>query len=79
MNDIDRRRMTKFRENLKTLRVQLVGTQHDLASKCNVHRSKISALESNENENLNVTTLFELAKGLGVKPSQLVDFTIEVD
>lgn len=71
--------MSKFRENLKVLRIQLVGTQHQLASKCNVHRSKISALETNPDENLNLTTLFELAKGLGVPASQLIDYDFDYE
>lgn len=79
MDDISKRRMLKFRENLKRLRLERVGTQHNLASRCNVHRSKISELESDEDSNLTLTTLFELAKGLGVKPTDLIDYDIEID
>ncbi|WP_442592232.1 helix-turn-helix domain-containing protein [Pedobacter sp. AW31-3R] len=71
--------MSKFRDNLRRLRVELIGSQHDLASKCNVQRSKISALETNSDANLNLTTLFELARGLGVHPSKLIDYPFDFE
>lgn len=74
MNDRDKARMETFRSNLRKLREQRGWTQHDLASRCDVHRSKISALESNSFSNLSLTTLFELAKGLGVHPKELIDY-----
>ncbi len=74
MKERDKRRMAGFRMKLKEVRLEKQMTQHDLASRCDVTRSKISELESNEAANLTLTTLFELAEGLGVKPKDLLDF-----
>ena len=74
MKDRDKEKMHAFRLKLKELRLKKNWTQHELASRCNVTRSKISALESDENSNLTLTTLFELAEGLGVEAKDLLDF-----
>ncbi len=74
MKDRDKKRMDEFRKNLRKLREDRGWKQHDLASRCDVHRSKISALESNPESNLSLTTLFELAKGLEVHPKELIDY-----
>jgi transcriptional regulator with XRE-family HTH domain len=77
MKERDQLRMEAFRINLRRLRVERGWKQHDLASRCDVTRSKISALETNSSENLNLTTLFELAKGLSVHPIELIDYSFD--
>jgi transcriptional regulator with XRE-family HTH domain len=47
-----------------------------MASRCDVDHAKISKIESNK-ANLMVTTLMELADGLGVHPKKLLDFDVE--
>lgn len=44
---------------------------------CDGNHTKISKLETDENTNLNLTTLFELAKGLGVHPKELIDYDFD--
>ena len=69
--------MEAFRKNLRRLREERGWKQHDLASRCDVYRSKISALETNPSANLSLTTLFELARGLGVHPKELIDYDFD--
>ena len=48
-------------------------SQEEVSYRCDVDRAKISKIE-NGSANCNVTTLIELAKGLGVEPKELLDF-----
>jgi len=48
-------------------------SQEDVSYRCEVDRAKISKIE-NGTENYNVTTLIELARGLGVEPKTLLEF-----
>jgi len=75
MKSRDRKRLQQFRQNLKRLRTERNLSQ--LSYLCDVDYSKIGKLESNENTNLTLTTLFELAKGLGVHPKELIDYEFE--
>ena len=77
MRPIDKRRIKAFRENLKEFRKKRGFSQRGLSYLCDVDYSKICKLESNENTNLTLTTLFELAKGLGVHPKELIDYEFE--
>lgn len=61
----------------KRLRTERNLSQRGLSYLCDVDYSKIGKLESNENTNLTLTTLFELAKGLGVHPKELIDYEFE--
>ncbi len=79
LKEKDRNRMAQFRINLKSFRKKKGLTQHDLSTRCDVHRSKISALETNENESLTLPTLFELAKGLGISPKKLIDYSFDFE
>lgn len=76
LKEKDKKRLAQFRINLRTFRESKGWTQHVLSTHCDVHRSKISALETNENENLTLPTLFELAKGLGIHPKDLIDYDV---
>ncbi|AYL95297.1 helix-turn-helix domain-containing protein [Mucilaginibacter celer] len=48
-------------------------SQQEVSNRCDVDRAKISKIESGS-ANYNITTLIELAKGLGVSPKDLLDF-----
>lgn len=77
MKPKDKRRLQKFREKLAKLRKEKGLSQRGLSYLCDVNHTKISKLETDENTNLNLTTLFELAKGLGVHPKELIDYDFE--
>lgn len=77
MNEKDVKRLKKFRENLIRLRKDKNLTQRGLSYLCDVDHSKISKLESKEDSNLSLTTLFELAKGLAVHPKELIDYEFD--
>lgn len=47
----------------------------DLAAQCDLDSSKISRME-NGKTNLQLSSIFELAKGLGIEPKELLDFRI---
>lgn len=70
----DKKRLQKFRERLIQLREERGLSQRALSYQCDIGHAKISRLETDEDTNLNLTTLFELAKGLGVHPRELIDY-----
>jgi transcriptional regulator with XRE-family HTH domain len=74
MKSRDKKRLQNFRENLKKLRKEKGLSQRGLSYLCDVDYSKIGKLENNPNTNLNLTTLFELARRLGVHPKELIDY-----
>jgi transcriptional regulator with XRE-family HTH domain len=65
----------KFGIHLKRLREERGLSLRDLASKCDLDSSKISKME-NGKTNLQLSSIFELAKGLEVNPKELLDFKI---
>lgn len=73
----DKKRLQNFRNNLKRLRKEKGLSQRGLSYLCDVDYSKIGKLENDENTNFNITTLFELAKGLGVHPKELIDYDFD--
>ncbi|MBA4055545.1 MAG: XRE family transcriptional regulator [Marivirga sp.] len=73
----DKKRLQKFRENLARLREERGLSQRALSYQCDVDHTKISKLETNPDTNLNITTLFELARGLGVHPTELIDYEFD--
>jgi len=62
-----------FGTNLKKLREARGISLRELESKCDLDNSKISKIE-NGKFNIQLSTILELAKGLGVKPKDLLDF-----
>ncbi|WP_258097050.1 helix-turn-helix domain-containing protein [Marinoscillum pacificum] len=80
LNQRDEDRLKPFRKKLRELREEQGLSQRELSTRCDVKHTKISQLEINEKSNLNLTTLFELARGLKVHPMELInyefDFTI---
>jgi transcriptional regulator with XRE-family HTH domain len=55
-------------KTVKAIRIKQGLSQEDLAHECNVDRSYISMIEVGRNEP-SVTKIFELCKGLKIKPS----------
>lgn len=49
-----------------------------LAAQCEVDRVKISKIE-NATANHYVTTLIEIAKGLGIEPKKLLDINFDLE
>jgi transcriptional regulator with XRE-family HTH domain len=77
MKPRDKRRLQDFRANLKRLRKEKGLSQRGLSYLCDVDYSRISKIESGSSINLNLTTLFELARGLGVHPKELIDYDFD--
>ena len=71
----DRKRLKKFGAHLKMLREAKGLSVRELASQCDVDFSKINKLENN-NGNITLTTLFELAEGLEIHPKELLNYDI---
>jgi transcriptional regulator with XRE-family HTH domain len=73
----DKRRLQGFRKILAEVRKQKGLTQRGLSYQCDIGHAKISRLETDQDSNLTLTTLFELAKGLGVHPKDLIDYDFD--
>ncbi|HZY82733.1 MAG TPA: helix-turn-helix transcriptional regulator [Cyclobacteriaceae bacterium] len=73
----DKKRLQKFRANLARIRKEKGLSQRGLSYLCDVTHAKISHLENDENSSLTLQTLFELAKGLGVHPKELIDYDFD--
>jgi transcriptional regulator with XRE-family HTH domain len=65
----------KFGSHLKTIREGKGLSLRDLETKCDLDYSQISKIE-NAKWDVQLSTIFELAKGLGVEPKELLDFKI---
>lgn len=50
----------------------------ELAQLCSVDHSKISKIEKGQ-VNIQILTILELAKGLGIQPKKLLDFEVELE
>lgn len=64
-----------FGEKLRKIREEKGLSLRDLAAKCELYDSKISKIE-NGKYNIQLSTLFELAKGLDIEAKELLDFKI---
>lgn len=76
MKERDKTRLRKIALQLKKLREQKGFSQRQLALHCDVDVSKINKIEKHK-ANLMITTLIELADGLGVHPRDLLDIDFE--
>lgn len=76
MREANKTYFDKLGENLRKIRKQKGLSQHQLASKCEVDRAKISQIE-NGKEDFLFETLVELSKGLKVELKEILDFKIE--
>ena len=65
----------KFGASLRKLRELKNLSLRELASKCDLDDSQISKIE-NGKWDVQLSTIFELAKGLEVDPKELIDFKI---
>ena len=74
---IEIRKISKNLQNLILLKNNKGLSQRGLSYICDVGHAKISRLETDENSNLTLTTLFELARGLGVHPKELIDYEFD--
>lgn len=63
----------KFGENVKAIRERKGMSQRDVSYNCNIENGKISEIENGKHD-LRMSTLIDLAKGLGVKINDLFDF-----
>ncbi|WP_159522995.1 helix-turn-helix domain-containing protein [Sunxiuqinia indica] len=66
-----------FGERLKHLRMDKKLSFRQLAQNCNLDYSDISKIEKGE-RNIQLSTVLELAKGLGVQPKDLFYFEIKI-
>jgi transcriptional regulator with XRE-family HTH domain len=76
MKEKDKRRLRKVAANLTKIRESKGLSIRQLATRCDVDHAKISKIENNK-ANLMVTTLCELADGLGIPPKRLLDVDFE--
>ncbi|MFA6082767.1 helix-turn-helix domain-containing protein [Mucilaginibacter sp.] len=65
-----------FGEHLKRLREAKALSLRSLAMRCNLDDSQISKIE-NGKTNIQLSTIFELAKGLDLQPKELLDFKFQ--
>ncbi len=63
-----------FGENLKKIRQEKGLSLRKMATLCDLDDSNISKIE-NGKFNIQLSTIFELAKGLNIKPKELLDFS----
>ncbi|QQL50279.1 helix-turn-helix domain-containing protein [Mucilaginibacter ginkgonis] len=62
-----------FGQKLKLLRERQNLSLRDLAARCELDFSKIGKIEAGQT-NLKLSSIFELAKGLGVEAKELLNF-----
>lgn len=66
---------TKFGTHVKKIRESKAYSLIEVDRNCDLDESNISKIE-NGKVNIQLSTIFELAKGLGVDPKDLLDFKI---
>ncbi|WP_233268911.1 helix-turn-helix domain-containing protein [Mucilaginibacter lacusdianchii] len=64
-----------FGSNLKRIREEKNLSLRTLAANCELDDSQISKIE-NGKKNIQLSTIFELAKGLNVPPKELLEFPV---
>lgn len=67
--------LTRFGSHVAGLRQSKNFSLRDVAARCNVDHANVSKIEQGK-LNISLTTLVELATGLGVAPKKLLDFEI---
>jgi|GEM_PF-2455341 len=65
--------LKKFGSHVKKLRISRLLSLKELAIKCRFDKCKICKIESGK-ANITVSTLLELARGIGIPPSMLMNF-----
>lgn len=77
MNESKRDYLFYFGNHIQNLRNAQKLSLRQLAQRCDVDFSEISKIEKGE-RNIQITTIVELAKGLGKQPKELFDFSFEI-
>lgn len=72
LEDDPRRASQAFGERMRELRAERGVSQDDLAGATDVHSTAIGRLERGTREP-RLTTILRVARGLGVKPGELLD------
>ena len=72
MKEKDKKRLKKIGCHLAKLREEKGLSQRGLSALCDVDYGKISKIENNK-ANFSITTLIELAEGLNIHPSELLN------
>ncbi len=67
-----------FGKHLEYLRKRQGFSFRQLAQNCNLDYSDISKIEKGE-RNVQLSTILELAKGLGIHPKELFNFEISIE
>lgn len=65
---------TKLAKRLKELREKHGLTQEEAARKCRMEYKYYQRYESSKPRDMRLSTLEKIARGFGVKPSDLIDF-----
>jgi transcriptional regulator with XRE-family HTH domain len=73
ISDKDKQLLIDFGENLKRIREANGHTLRSLSAECEIDYSDISKIEKGQ-RNITLTTLFDLAQALDVKPDTLLKF-----
>lgn len=76
MQEKDKQRLKKFGIHLSKIRKKKGLSMRELASRCDIDYAKISKLENNK-ANVTITTLIELAEGLGIHPKELLNIDFD--
>ncbi|MEQ1624524.1 MAG: helix-turn-helix transcriptional regulator [Sediminibacterium sp.] len=76
MREKDKRRLEQFGKHLSKIRKKKGLSMRELAARCDIDYAKISKLENNK-ANVTITTLIELAEGLGIPPKELLNIDFD--
>ena len=69
------KRLVKFGEHIVALRKKHNLQVNDVVKNCSINSKDLEAIEKGS-KNFGFTTLLELAKGLGVKPADLLNLDL---
>lgn len=67
--------LVRFGAHVRMLRESKLLGMRELSTLCNVHQSNLSKIEAGLID-IRLSTILELAEGLGVHPKKLLDFKL---
>jgi transcriptional regulator with XRE-family HTH domain len=73
----DKQRLIELGKHLRNVRESAGLSLNDVVARCDIKKSNLSAIE-NGKKDYTITTLLELARGLGKHPKKLLDGDVEV-
>lgn len=73
----DKKRLEQLGRNLRRLREAKGLSMDQVAARCDVTKGNLSLIE-NGKKDFTMTTFLEIAKGLGLHPSELIDSSLEI-